>query len=157
MLQAGRPTYLCGAFGGAAALVIELLEGRVPQEFTWEYQRQAPHSEAMLQLYKDQGIPWQSYEDLALICKGIGVAGLSMRTKTASCSARGTSPGLSNFFCSASRGQCEGPSANHRNRRCAKQVSFVDLRPYSAGQLIDLKSIAGGGAQQDPTTPRRDR
>jgi hypothetical protein len=76
-LQAGRPTYLCGAFGGAAALVIELLQGRVPQEFTWEYQRQAPHAEAMLQLYKDQGIPWQSYEDLALICKGIGVAGLS--------------------------------------------------------------------------------
>jgi hypothetical protein len=76
-LQAGRPTYLCGAFGGAAALVIELLEGRVPHEFTWEYQRQAPHAEAMLQLYKDQGILWQSYEDLALICKCIGVAGLS--------------------------------------------------------------------------------
>jgi hypothetical protein len=76
-LQAGRPVYLCGAFGGAAALVIELLDGRVPHELTWEYQSQTPYSEAMRQLYKDQGAPWQGYEELADICKGIGVKGLS--------------------------------------------------------------------------------
>jgi hypothetical protein len=76
-LQAKRPTYLCGGFGGAAALVAKLLEGEVPHEFTWEYQSQAPHSTEMLELYKKHGIPWQGYEELADICKGIGVKGLS--------------------------------------------------------------------------------
>jgi hypothetical protein len=76
-LQAGRPTYLCGAFGGAAALVIELLQGRVPPEFTWEFQKQAPHTEAMVQIYRANQIPWQDYEGLAAAFKDIGISGLS--------------------------------------------------------------------------------
>lgn len=76
-LRAKRPTYLCGGFGGAAALVARLLEGEVPNEFTWAYQSQAPYSKEMLELYKKQGIPWQGYEELANVCKGIGVNGMS--------------------------------------------------------------------------------
>src|SRR5882724_8981334 len=76
-LQAGKPLYLCGAFGGAAALAIELLEGRVPQEFTWDYQKQAPHAEAMRGLYAQHGIEWLDYPQMAKIFADAGVAGLS--------------------------------------------------------------------------------
>jgi hypothetical protein len=76
-LQAGKPLYLCGAFGGAAALAIELLEGRVPQEFTWDFQKQAPHAEAMRGLYVQHGIEWLDYPQMAKIFGDTGVAGLS--------------------------------------------------------------------------------
>jgi SLOG cluster2/TIR domain len=76
-LQAGKPLYLCGAFGGAAALAIELLEGRVPQEFTWNYQKQAPHAEAMRELYAQHGIEWLDYPQMAKTFADVGVAGLS--------------------------------------------------------------------------------
>lgn len=76
-LQAGKPLYLCGAFGGAAALGIELLNGRAPKEFSWDYQKQAPFSEEMRGIYSQQGILWQDYPELARICADIGVDGLS--------------------------------------------------------------------------------
>lgn len=76
-LKAGKPLYLCGAFGGAAALAIELLERHVPREFSWEFQKQAPHSEAMRELYVQHGIEWQDYPELARLCADIGVAGLA--------------------------------------------------------------------------------
>jgi hypothetical protein len=76
-LQAGKPLYLCGAFGGAAALAIDLLSGKAPPEFTWDYQKQAPHAEAMRALYEKQGVAWLDYPDMARIFKDAGVAGLS--------------------------------------------------------------------------------
>ena len=76
-LKAGKPLYLCGAFGGAAALAIELLERRVPREFSWEFQKQTPHAEAMRELYVQHGIEWQDYPELARLCADIGVAGLA--------------------------------------------------------------------------------
>ena len=76
-LQAGRPLYLCGAFGGAAALVIDLLEGRRRQEFTWEYQKQAPHAEAMRALYDSEGVAWHDYPEMKHYLAELGVAGLS--------------------------------------------------------------------------------
>jgi hypothetical protein len=76
-LQAGKPLFLCGAFGGAAALAVELLDGRVPQEFTWGFQKEAPHAEAMRELYAQQGIEWLDYPQMAKIVAGIGVDGLS--------------------------------------------------------------------------------
>lgn len=45
--QAGQPVFLIGAFGGAAALAIDLLEGRDRPEATWDYQRRAPNAVAM--------------------------------------------------------------------------------------------------------------
>lgn len=76
-LKAGKPTYLCGAFGGATAAVIALLKGVTPDQFTWDYQKQAPHAEGMKALYDQQKIPWESYEEMAAFFAGIGVDGLS--------------------------------------------------------------------------------
>jgi len=76
-LESRKPVYICGAFGGAAALVAELLQGRTPKEFTWEFQRQAPHSEGMRNLYRQHNIPWRDYDEMAAMCKTTGVAGLS--------------------------------------------------------------------------------
>jgi hypothetical protein len=76
-LRAGKPLYLCGAFGGAAAAAIELLEGRVPRELTWDFQRQAPHSEALRGMYAQHGVVWEDYPELAKHCADIGVEGLS--------------------------------------------------------------------------------
>ena len=41
-LKARRPLYLCGAFGGAAALLIDLVEGRARSEFTWDSRYKPP-------------------------------------------------------------------------------------------------------------------
>jgi hypothetical protein len=76
-MRAGQPVYLCGAFGGATTLVTQLLDGNVPKEFTWEFQRQAPYSDEMRALYQTQGIPWWDYAEMAAFCAQTGVAGLS--------------------------------------------------------------------------------
>lgn len=76
-LQAGRPLYLCGAYGGAAALLIDLIEGRARDEFTWEYQKHAPHAEAMRTIYDQEGVPWIDYPEMTRYLSDMGVAGLS--------------------------------------------------------------------------------
>lgn len=76
-LQAGRPLYLCGAYGGAAALLIDLIEGRTRDEFTWEYQKQAPHAEAMRAIYVQEGMQWLDYPEMAKFLSDLGVDGLS--------------------------------------------------------------------------------
>lgn len=76
-LQAGRPLYLCGAFGGAAALVIDLLKGLPRPEFTWNYQKQAPHAEAMRALYDREGVTWHDYPEMTSYLSEIGIVGLS--------------------------------------------------------------------------------
>jgi hypothetical protein len=54
-LEAKKPTYLCGAFGGAAATAVELLQSRTPAEFRWEYQKQAPHSDQLPGMFAQGG------------------------------------------------------------------------------------------------------
>ncbi len=76
-LVAGKPLYLCGAFGGAAALAVELVEGREAPAFSWEYQKRAPHSEGMRALYQDREVPWIDYPDMRRRFADLGVAGLS--------------------------------------------------------------------------------
>jgi len=76
-LQAGRPLYLCGAYGGAAALLIDLLEGRARDDFTWNYQKCAPHAEVMREIYEQEKTPWFDYPAMTTYLSGIGVAGLS--------------------------------------------------------------------------------
>ena len=72
-LKAGQPLYLLGAFGGAARLVIDLLEGRPRPEFTWDYQKAAPHAEGMRALYDAHGPTWEDYEQMASLFKSRGV------------------------------------------------------------------------------------
>lgn len=76
-LQAGRPLYLCGAYGGAAALLIDLIEGHARDDFAWDYQKQAPHAEAMRALYDQEGVQWFDYPEMAKYLSDLGVSGLS--------------------------------------------------------------------------------
>lgn len=76
-LKARQPLYLAGAFGGAAALVIDLLEGRERTEFTSEYQRAAPFTDEMRALYDRLGLAWESYEEMTAYFRSVGTAGLA--------------------------------------------------------------------------------
>ncbi|MFO7567922.1 MAG: TIR domain-containing protein [Enhygromyxa sp.] len=75
-LEHEQPIYLVGAFGGVGRLLVDLLEGRARAELSWEFQGQAPHAEAMRELYlrRDE---WRSYGDLHQQILAAGVAGLN--------------------------------------------------------------------------------
>jgi len=78
-LQAGQPLYLIGAFGGAAKLVIDLIEGRSRSEFSWDVQKAAPHTEAMRALYEKHGPAWEDYDAMTGVFATAGVSGLASR------------------------------------------------------------------------------
>jgi hypothetical protein len=80
-LKFGQPLYLIGAFGGAAAMVIDLLEGKARSEFTWEYQSTAPHAEAMRKLFENYGPAWEGYAEMTTLFNTCGLAGLSAVNK----------------------------------------------------------------------------
>ncbi len=75
--QAGQPVFLIGAFGGAAALAIDLLEGKDRPEATWEYQRRAPNAEAMRALYDQCGQTWWDYPEMVELLRTTGPAGIN--------------------------------------------------------------------------------
>ena len=76
-ILARKPIYLCGAFGGAAALAVDLLQGCVPINFSWEFHKQAPYAQEMLDLYAKRGDSWLDYADMSKIFATIGIAGLA--------------------------------------------------------------------------------
>lgn len=76
-LQTGQPLFLIGAFGGVAGLVIDILEDRQRSEMSWDYQRRAPHAEAMRQIYLDRGEPWMDYQEMIELIRNTGIAGLN--------------------------------------------------------------------------------
>jgi hypothetical protein len=80
-LKARRPLYLCGAFGGGAALLIDVIEGKHRQEFTWDYQKQAPHAEAMRAEYIKQSLEWVDYPEMTQTLSTFGVDGLAKLNK----------------------------------------------------------------------------
>lgn len=80
-LRLGQPLYVVGAFGGAAAMLAELLEGRRPAAFSWDFQKQAPHAEAMRALYEQHGQAWEDYEQMAEVLADTGVAGLAANNR----------------------------------------------------------------------------
>ncbi len=75
--QAGQPVFLIGAFGGAAALAIDLLEGTKRDEATWDYQRRAPNAEGMRALYDRCGQVWLDYPDMVELLRKTGPAGIN--------------------------------------------------------------------------------
>lgn len=75
--QTGQPVFLIGAFGGAAALAIDLLEGKDRPEASWDYQRRAPHSEAMRVLYDRCGQTWLDYSEIIDLLRATGPAGIN--------------------------------------------------------------------------------
>jgi hypothetical protein len=78
-LRAGQPLYLIGAFGGAAAMVIDLLQKRARPDFTWGFQKDAPHAACMRKLYKKLGVPWERYKAMTAFFGEAGVEELSRR------------------------------------------------------------------------------
>jgi SLOG cluster2/TIR domain len=76
-VRAGHPVFLIGAFGGAAALAVDLLEGKDRPEATWEYQRRAPHAEPMRALYDHCGQSWWDYPEMAALLRGAGPVGIN--------------------------------------------------------------------------------
>jgi hypothetical protein len=75
--QAGQPVFLIGAFGGAAALAIDLLEGKDRDEATWDYQRRAPNAEGMRALYDQCGQAWLDYPDMVELLQKTGPSGIN--------------------------------------------------------------------------------
>lgn len=54
-LRAGHSVFTDGAFGAAADGAINLLEGREWPDFTWEFQKGAPHAEEMRVCFLTEG------------------------------------------------------------------------------------------------------
>ena len=75
--KAGQPVFLLGAFGGAARLVVDLLRGKDREEATWAYQKRAPYSSEMRQLYEDRGLPWVDYPEIVRLLREKGASGLN--------------------------------------------------------------------------------
>lgn len=75
--RAGQPVFLIGAFGGAATLAIDLVEGKDRPEATWDYQRRAPHAPAMRALYDQCGQPWWDYPEMVELLRSKGPAGIN--------------------------------------------------------------------------------
>jgi hypothetical protein len=76
-IKSHQPVFLIGAFGGVAALVMDVIDGRDREEMTWEYQRRAPHAEAMRQIYADRHEAWIDYDEIALELREVGLTGLN--------------------------------------------------------------------------------
>ena len=76
-VQAGQPVFLVGAFGGAAALAADLLEGRDRPEASWDYQRRAPNAEGMRAIYEQCGQPWLDYPEMVDLLRRTGPAGIN--------------------------------------------------------------------------------
>jgi hypothetical protein len=80
-LRDEQPLFVVGGFGGAAALVADLLEGHPRAEFNWDFQKAAPHAPDMRALYVSRGPAWVDYPEMTEFFRTRGVAGLSARNK----------------------------------------------------------------------------
>lgn len=75
-IRAKRPTYIVGAFGGCARLVIDTLEGVPRQELTWKYQSAIAYSAELRKLYQERKLVWDEYEDISAFLRDCGYPGL---------------------------------------------------------------------------------
>jgi hypothetical protein len=71
-IKSGQPVFLIGAFGGAAKLVIDLLQGSGHPAASWDVQKQAPFADATRTLYASRGKTWWYY-DTELQIPGLAV------------------------------------------------------------------------------------
>jgi len=76
-IQAERPIYLVGAFGGCTRLIIDTLEGISRRELSWEYQNKVPYSDELRKMYQERGQGWDEYERISGFIKERGYTGLN--------------------------------------------------------------------------------
>ncbi|WP_417591394.1 hypothetical protein [Owenweeksia hongkongensis] len=79
-IEAGKPTFIVGAFGGAAADVIQALNSRTPQRLSAEYQFQNVLAEGTAQYYnehKPKSCPPIEYQTLIKFFESKGVNSLN--------------------------------------------------------------------------------
>ena len=74
-VEAGQPVFLIGAFGGAAKLAIDIVQGVDRPEATWDYQRRAPFAPEMRTLYEQRGVGWVDYPEIVSFLRGKGMNG----------------------------------------------------------------------------------
>lgn len=72
-----RPVFLVGAFGGVAALVMDVINGIDRVELSWDYQSQAPYAPEVREIYRQRGEDWWDYPEMVATLRGIGLAGLN--------------------------------------------------------------------------------
>ena len=75
--EACPPVFLIGAFGGAASLAIDLLEGIDRPEAAWDYQKRAPFAGEMRELYEKRNDKWTDYPQMVELLRNKGYAGLN--------------------------------------------------------------------------------
>ncbi|MCA9701009.1 MAG: hypothetical protein KC431_26015, partial [Myxococcales bacterium] len=75
-LEAKKPLFVVGAFGGAGALIGDLLQGKARPEMTWEYQSRAPHAVEMRKLYEDRDGGFVDYGEIVRRFADTGLGGL---------------------------------------------------------------------------------
>ena len=76
-VRAGQPVFLIGGFGGAAGLVIDLLQGKDRVEATWDYQRQAPFAPEMRGLYAARNRDWWDYPEMVSLLREKSITGIN--------------------------------------------------------------------------------
>ncbi|MCK9356853.1 MAG: TIR domain-containing protein [Dehalococcoidia bacterium] len=76
-IQAKRPVYLIGAYGGCTRLVIDALEGVARQELTWGYQSAVAYSAELRGIYKERGQVWVEYEEISTFLQSCGYPSLN--------------------------------------------------------------------------------
>jgi len=76
-IQAERPVYLVGAFGGCTQLIIDILEGIPREELSWEYQSKVPYSNELREIYQKREQVWDEYEHISTFIKERGYKGLN--------------------------------------------------------------------------------
>ena len=62
-IQAGQPVFLIGAYGGAAKLVIDLLQGNGHPAASWDVQSKAPFTNDIRDLYAERRQKWWYYDN----------------------------------------------------------------------------------------------
>ena len=76
-VRAGKPVYLIGAFGGAARMIFDVIEGKDRIEMTWDYQKRAPFAEDVRRMYEERGLTWEDYPAIVEFLRGQGLAGVA--------------------------------------------------------------------------------
>jgi hypothetical protein len=75
-MQACTPTFVIGAFGGAAGMIADVLAGEEREEMAWGFHAGEPHIVAMRKLYEERDGGFLDYPEMLAFLREWGWAGL---------------------------------------------------------------------------------